>query len=431
MGAHTPPAVVSATAGGVAYEDELEIQPTRIHDVEAWLPSHIAELLTLPGFLSVESLRGGTTADGWVRHKNVYRLASREALARYLHETAPEMTTRLRASFGDDVRATRRVFEPAPLASRSVTARRAVACLNCGASLSGKYCGACGQRHDPHIHSVWHFMREAAENLTHADSRVWRTLWALLARPGELTREFLDGRRMRHLPPFRLYLVISIAVFLLASALSRDAALEIKLPRDDAARAEAEARQIPAAKTVPSAPPQAAPHATPEQRAERICKPLSSNVSVQPWIQQRLYAGCSKTVRDQGKALKSEFMNNLPRAMFVLLPLLALLMCLVYWRPRRYYVEHLLFFIHAHTAAFIAIGVMILINSIAVLDPIAGFVNFGLVAYLAWYLYKSMRRVYGQGRLPTLLKYGFISVCYVVLAATVVLATMVYSLTAL
>ena len=65
-----------------------------------------------------------------------------------------------------------------------------------------------------HVHTLSHFAAEAFESLTHADSRVWKTLGYLLARPGLLTREFLDGRRARYLPPFRLYIVISLVFFL-------------------------------------------------------------------------------------------------------------------------------------------------------------------------------------------------------------------------
>ncbi|HET9473089.1 MAG TPA: DUF3667 domain-containing protein, partial [Steroidobacteraceae bacterium] len=66
------------------------------------------------------------------------------------------------------------------------------------------------------MHSVRHFASEAFESITHADSRLWRTLGYLLARPGRLTSEFFAGRRVRYLPPFRLYLVISLLFFVIA-----------------------------------------------------------------------------------------------------------------------------------------------------------------------------------------------------------------------
>src|SRR5690348_17620300 len=86
-------------------------------------------------------------------------------------------------------------------------------CANCGQPLAGEYCAACGQRHEPHVHTVGHFVGEAFESISHADSRLWRTLLYLLTKPGYLTREFFAGRRVRYLPPFRLYLVISVLFF--------------------------------------------------------------------------------------------------------------------------------------------------------------------------------------------------------------------------
>ena len=53
-------------------------------------------------------------------------------------------------------------------------------CANCHAALAGEYCAACGQRHEPHMHTVAHFAGEAFESISHADSRLWRTLWYLL-----------------------------------------------------------------------------------------------------------------------------------------------------------------------------------------------------------------------------------------------------------
>jgi hypothetical protein len=61
-----------------------------------------------------------------------------------------------------------------------------VRCENCGAAVAHRYCGACGQRLEPPVHSLWHFSRVAAEDLTHADSRLWRTL---AARPGETPQQ--------------------------------------------------------------------------------------------------------------------------------------------------------------------------------------------------------------------------------------------------
>ena len=71
-------------------------------------------------------------------------------------------------------------------------------------------------------------MKEVAGDVTHSllhlDSRVWRTLQLLLRRPGELTREFIAGRHQLYIPPFRLYLAVSILYFALSALLPESGA---------------------------------------------------------------------------------------------------------------------------------------------------------------------------------------------------------------
>src|SRR5690349_2306919 len=107
--------------------------------------------------------------------------------------------------------------DPVPVVSApELPAPGAPTCENCGKPLTGEFCAACGQRHEPHVHTLGHFASEAFETVTHADSRLWRTLGYLLVKPGFLTREFFNGKRARYLPPFRLYIVISLLFFVVA-----------------------------------------------------------------------------------------------------------------------------------------------------------------------------------------------------------------------
>lgn len=82
-------------------------------------------------------------------------------------------------------------------------------CTHCGAVLAGRYCHACGQDAVPDETALgswreqWH--------------RLWRTLFALLLRPGKLTQEHLSGGRIRYIAPFTLFLNV-VAIFFLLSA---------------------------------------------------------------------------------------------------------------------------------------------------------------------------------------------------------------------
>src|ERR1700739_4662032 len=89
---------------------------------------------------------------------------------------------------------------PASAAVAAAATPAVARCANCGAALAGRYCAQCGQAVEPPVHSLWHFGKVATEDLTHADSRLWRTLAALLFKPGRLTAEFLAGTGARCLP---------------------------------------------------------------------------------------------------------------------------------------------------------------------------------------------------------------------------------------
>jgi hypothetical protein len=92
-------------------------------------------------------------------------------------------------------------------------------CGNCGTPLAGAYCHACGQR--GHLHrSLLHLAEEILHGVLHFDTKSWRTLPLLVARPGLLTRRYIDGQRARHVPPLALFLFTMFLSFLVVSMTS-------------------------------------------------------------------------------------------------------------------------------------------------------------------------------------------------------------------
>lgn len=61
------------------------------------------------------------------------------------------------------------------------------------------------------------FLSEFLHDYFTVDSKVYRTLYFLIAKPGMLTIEFCEGERVRHIQPFRLFLFISFSYFFLLS----------------------------------------------------------------------------------------------------------------------------------------------------------------------------------------------------------------------
>ena len=89
-------------------------------------------------------------------------------------------------------------------------------CHNCGAELQGQFCHVCGQNSDTHKRSILHLIWEAIEATFELDGRLFRTLPALFIRPGALARDYIDGRIVRHVPPFRTFLV-ALLIFIFAA----------------------------------------------------------------------------------------------------------------------------------------------------------------------------------------------------------------------
>jgi hypothetical protein len=314
-------------------------------------------------------------------------------------------------------------------------------CDNCGASVPGRYCGTCGQRLEPPIHSLWHFLVIATEDVTHADSRLWRTLWALLFKPGFLTREFLDGRRARYLPPVRLYLVLSVLFFVwfAASGHGPDEAHitpDTRAAIDEARRATGGTRDVvilipgssargASSGTAPAAAPKSTFGGSSLEGDKEHCKLIHYNGPWHSTIQPLLYRSCVQTAADNGRSLVQSFIHNLPRAMFLFLPLVAAVMMLLYWHPRHYYVEHLLFCVHNHAFAFL---VLLLAGVASALLPFAATLIGWLTAcYVAWYVFRAMRVVYRADRVRTFAKLAFMSFVYLVAGSLMLAATALYA----
>ena len=173
----------------------------------------------------------------------------------------------------------------------------------------------------------------------------------LFRHPGTLTSEFLAGRRRKYTPPLRMYLVVSISFFIVVA-----------------------------------------------------------------WMAQ------SGALLDPGQdpvfdaAVQAQFLSDdLPRLMFVLLPVFALLMKVFYYR--RLYFDHLIFSIHLHTAGYLILALLLSLESFA--DPNIGMaVLQGVVfAYFLAYFVIAVRRVYESSWLMTALKSGWVLFGYILIVS--------------
>lgn len=309
-------------------------------------------------------------------------------------------------------------------------------CRNCGAPLAGPFCAACGQEAHGSARSMATLLHDAWHVLTHVDGRLWRTLGALAFRPGVLTGEYLDDRRARWLPPFRLYLVLSIVFFALASAGSGREAVAVEEPGGAARRAKARAKLEEAARELDAAGQGALASvvrgaAGPELRVEPgpVCSGLGELGGARAGA--ALARACERAAADGGRALGRAFLANVPKTMLLFLPLAALALYALFGRSRRFYVEHLVLALHLQSAAFLlasaALAAGALASLVPALDGLASVARVALVAYVAWYVFRALRVVYGEGRAATGVKLVALGLAYAVLLGATLAGTALWS----
>ncbi|MDQ2070849.1 DUF4286 family protein [Natronospira bacteriovora] len=401
--------------GEVIYEVTLEVAPRRIEDFDAWLPGHVRELLAQPGFFAARIQRDREkAADGWHRRVVSYRLRNREALDDYLAGPAEALRADGVERFGKQMRASRRVLTvKAHLSDLGE-------CENCASPLYGQYCRDCGQRRDSPIQSLPRMGREALDHLFNADSRIWRTLRDLALRPGALTHRYLHGGRVHYTPPFRLYILLSLLFFLGLSLLG--------------------GQNLPLFQF--GAEPLSADVSRQDEQIERgIQRCLESDMSafgigfagLEPErLTRRMRTLCIQVAAGDTQGVYRQVLGNASTALFLMLPLMAGFMRVIYPLSRRYFVNHLLFLTHFHAFLFLLLIVLGGNSLLATRLDIGG-------AWLGWtwaigvvwifiWLGMALRRVYAQGYFLTAVKYLLLAGAYLFALPLLIVALLIWTL---
>ncbi|MBI1212250.1 MAG: DUF3667 domain-containing protein [Alphaproteobacteria bacterium] len=271
----------------------------------------------------------------------------------------------------------------------------AQSCANCGAPLTGRYCARCGQDSHEHRVPVRSLLTEAADQFFSVDSRILRTLYLLIAKPGALTHEYIAGRRQPYVPALRLYLFITVAFFVGLSAFNI-AFLQL-VPYDPKTEPPAsyvavsnDVAGMVAARYVLLRPLQ---HVTltDAQRAalQKMRANLESQSVTSAAIGDRLVRIMMRAYADSA-AFNAEIQVWVTRFLLLMMPLFALGVAAL--RPGRFLIiDHLIFALHLHSFLFVLLFAAV---GLAALVP-GPFVLLTVLLVAALYLFLSLRRAYG------------------------------------
>jgi hypothetical protein len=329
------------------------------------------------------------------------------------------------------------------------------ACLNCGTELKGPFCYYCGQPDKNLMRFFPALLRELLEDTFDFDSRFLRTLKPLLFKPGKLTRDYLDGRRFRYVPPLRLYVFSSIAFFFIAAILATDI-IQINSEPDQETQATSQISEVDqekldnALKDVDPALAEEINQAISEAQGKKVEKGLTldddeisfndkpwdreTNPLIVPlapdwvndWVNNEIGESPAKgrQIEENPDLIKDKMFDVLPITMFVLLPLVAMLFKFWYLFAKKYYVEHLIFALHNHAFLFVILLIIMLTNSYAgwqdpdetgLVTSVVNILNVVIAIWIPVYLLVSLKRVYRQSWWMTFAKFSCIGISYVIL----------------
>ena len=310
-------------------------------------------------------------------------------------------------------------------------------CENCGTELKGHYCFQCGQAAVDYRRSFRHVIIDILDSFLNWDSKFFATLAWLIVRPWHLTNEFVRGRRVRYLHPIRLYLLASILFFFVVNWWAREIHTDPRAFEEDDRRQSTEATQnqdltggvrqkveaaLQGASPTPGLPvePQGTPqpkHRGGQSRLLEFDKDDASATPFEKWLETRAKEKMGEHGTKMDLFVKT-LLSNLPYMMLCCIPLFALVLKILYIRRRIFYIDHLVYALHIHSFAYASL-MLIGVITIGVTRVASGALAGWLIALLwiafAVQIFLSIRRVYRQGWIKTVIKFWLGGVVYLVI----------------
>lgn len=314
---------------------------------------------------------------------------------------------------------------------------RPSSCPNCGLRLAElpppvHHCPQCGQETHLHPPTLLEFVHEFITHYVALEGALWRSLKALLLSPGQLSLDYFAGRRRQHVLPLRIYLTASFLFFLALKLGGGSPSMNTQAPIQVDARAAA-------ASSVASSPAAASAAASTsldeDDDEHQAADPVANTNEREIWRNcVRQPEQCSRFEHLMARAmLKStdpqtslqlifkQMLGMAPYAIFMMLPLFAGLLKLVYWRRGMAYGAHAVFSLHVHAYWFLA-GLLVLWLP----NPFSGLLMWSMPVHAVL----AMKQVYAGSWPATLGRAALVSVLYGLLLAAGTLALAVGALMA-
>lgn len=295
-------------------------------------------------------------------------------------------------------------------------------CLNCRYVVENKFCPNCGQENSDTRKTFHHLFIHFFEDLTHYENAFWRTIKNLLFKPSALTKEYLSGKRLSYLAPVRLYIFISFVTFLLlalfpseTNVLSNNAKKETTVTTKN--------KSLQTDQYDEKWNPDDANEKdnilnfgyTSVAQLDSIQKNGSEAEKLSDWnywLNRKIQI--VKANNTQSEIIEKfiySFSNNLPKVLFVFMPIFAFFLWLFHNKKKWYYFDHGIFTLHYFSFLLLTFLCLYLVNKgfdALIENGLLTFIQIVFnaigICWMIYYFYPAHHRFYGETRLISFIK---------------------------
>lgn len=315
-------------------------------------------------------------------------------------------------------------------------------CQNCGYTVDKVYCSECGQQNTETRQSFISLATHIVEDITHYDGNFWRTIKFLLFRPGKLTIEYLQGHRMRYVPPAKLYIFISFVCFFLIAVMAPETGDDnttFHLTHNTATSNGITYQKIDKKDTV-------------RKDTIKIDGVVLKNIHQLDSLQTSrskdkklsmfdYYINKARLKTISREITARDFMigasHTLPKVLFIYMPVFAFWLWLLHGKKRWYFFDHGIFTLHYFSFLLLLMIISIILSWISglaehvsilgiVLEIIVGIIDFAFLLYSFFYFFRSHRKFYGETKAISRLKSFILFIINFILISIISVCTLFY-----
>ncbi len=309
-------------------------------------------------------------------------------------------------------------------------------CLNCQHAVEHRYCPNCGQENTEVTKSFHHLFFHFFEDLTHYDSTFWKTIIYLFFKPAALTKEYLSGKLLSFLAPIRLYIFISFITFFLISLLP-NRTIEVEKVPDETSKKEIVIPSIDSLHIEEKSIDGLTKVGILSQQNNDTLKKILNQTkgidkkeaadfgyksvteldsikkngdkevkisSTEYWFLKKWLTVKQENTNEQimDKFMLS-FTKNLPKVLFMYMPVFAFILWLFHDKKKWYYFDHSIFTLHYFSFILLLILILFYLDKLIPLlgkTPFVDWINFSVksagIFWMIYYYFPAHRRLYGQ-----------------------------------